>query len=159
MIKNIFSSLFSAGRSRDRPPKPPTAAHPSDEPKPEEEKREIVLFTGNDAFEQLVCRELERQEPALVFRTASSAEDALHLCRERQAFALIAEIAPESPYTVEEQEALCRAAGCKRLWLVDQQAYPRLAKAAARNKKDGLIDALLFPSVSPSYLAALLDTM
>ena len=47
---------------------------------------------------------------------------------------------------------------CKLL-LVDENANADLAVSVKQAKKDGLIDNFIYASVSPSYLAAVLDTL
>ena len=48
---------------------------------------------------------------------------------------------------------------CKVLLLVDENADRALAANVLQAKKDGRIDNFIYASVSPTYLAAVLDTL
>lgn len=48
---------------------------------------------------------------------------------------------------------------CKVLLLIDENADRALAANVLQAKKDGRIDNFIYASVSPAYLAAVLDTL
>ncbi len=52
-----------------------------------------------------------------------------------------------------------RGPECKLLFLVDEKADAALADDVKIAKKDGLIDNFIYASISPTYLAAVLDTL
>ena len=48
---------------------------------------------------------------------------------------------------------------CKVVILVDDQADSKLAEKVKAAKRDGLIDAFLFGSVTEQYMAAVMDSL
>ena len=69
-----------------------------------------------------------------------------------------------SPWRLEERLRLCNEVkrqrpDCKILLLVDETADRALAFRVLQAKKDGRIDNFIDASVSPTYLAAVLDTL
>ena len=68
------------------------------------------------------------------------------------------------PWRLEERlrlwkEVKRQCPDCKALLLVDENADRALAFRVLQAKKDGLIENFIYASVSPTYLAAVLDTL
>ena len=87
-----------------------------------------------------------------------------HSLRHCLAYALVMEVTKYSPWLLEERLKLCKEVKkhvpeCKILFLVDENADAELANSVKQVKKDGLIDNFIYASVSPTYLAAILDTL
>ena len=103
-------------------------------------------------------------DPDFVLQRSESPSQALTLCRSVLAHALIMEVMNVSPWKLSERLRLCQEVRqnlpqCKVLLLVDENANADLAVSVKQAKKDGLIDNFIYASVSPSYLAAVLDTL
>ena len=48
---------------------------------------------------------------------------------------------------------------CKIAFLVDEKAEPAVAQKVRRAKTDGLIDQLIYTSISASYLLGIIETI
>ena len=59
----------------------------------------------------------------------------------------------------EETLALCLGWTCKVLLLVDEDADKLLASEVRQAVKDQLVDNFIYASVSPTYLAGVIDTL
>lgn len=126
--------------------------------------RRIVLDMQSNLFAEAVSRSLTEREPDFLVRCAESPGQAVILCRSSLAYALILEVTRQPPRTLEERLALGREVqrqtpACKIVLLVDEVADPALAAAVTQAKKDLRIDGFVYASVSPTYLAAVLDTL
>ena len=74
------------------------------------------------------------------------------------------EVTGYPPWRLEERlrlrnEVKRQRPDCKILLLVDENADRALAFRVLQAKKDGRIDNFIYASVSPTYLAAVLDTL
>ena len=124
----------------------------------------IVLDMQCTMFAEAISQSLSGSDPDFVVQRSESPDQTLSLCRSVLAHALIMEVTGFSPWRLSERLQLCRklrqsVPQCKVLLLGDENANAGLAVSVKQAKKDGLIDNFIYASVSPSYLAAVLDTL
>ena len=127
--------------------------------------RELVVSMQNTLLSEAVARSLSetgefRVEQVLPGKTG----DTFSLCRAAQADILLMEVSRLSTYTLENRLKLIdrvRAAlpQCKFVLLCDENSDAELARRVKCARQDRLIDAFLYASVTPAYLAAALDAL
>ena len=86
------------------------------------------------------------------------------LCRNCRANVLVMEVLRQGVWKLSERLRLCNAAKqlgwvCKVLLLVDENADEPLAAEVRQAVKDQLVDNFIYASVSPTYLAGVIDTL
>lgn len=91
-------------------------------------------------------------------------EDVARVSRELTPYALLLETTACPPYDLESRLAIRErvrgfAPECKIVLLCDENAEQLVAERVKQAKRDGLIDAFLYSSVSASYLAAVMDAL
>lgn len=126
--------------------------------------RRIVLDMQCNMFADAISQALNKNDPDFVIRRTESPDQTVAVCKFCLAYALVMEVTKYSPWLLEERLKLCKEVKkhvpeCKILFLVDENADAELANAVKQVKKDGLIDNFIYASVSPTYLAAILDTL
>lgn len=126
--------------------------------------KRIVLDMQCAMFADAISQALERSDPDFNVLRAEAPEKTAALCRSSLAYALIMEVTGYPPWRLEERlrlrnEVKRQRPDCKILLLVDENADRALAFRILQAKKDGRIDNFIYASVSPTYLAAVLDTL
>ena len=126
--------------------------------------KRIVLDLQCAMFADAITLALERSDPDLRILRAESPEQTAALCKSSLAYALIMEVTGTVPWRLEARlrlrdEVKRLRPDCKVLLLVDENADRALASRVLQAKKDGRIDNFIYASVSPTYLAAVLDTL
>lgn len=126
--------------------------------------KRIVLDMQCAMFANAISQALERSDPDFNVLRAEAPEKTAALCRSSLAYALNMEVTGYPPWRLEERlrlrnEVKRQRADCKILLLVDENADRALAFRVLQAKKDGRIDNFIYASVSPTYLAAVLDTI
>lgn len=126
--------------------------------------KRIVLDMQCAMFADAISQALERSDPDFNVLRAEAPEKTAALCRSSLAYALNMEVTGYPPWRLEERLRLCNEVkrqrpDCKILLLVDENADRALAFRVLQAKKDGRIDNFIYASVSPTYLAAVLDTL
>lgn len=126
--------------------------------------KRIVLDMQCAMFADAISQALERSDPDFNVLRAEAPEKTAALCRSSLAYALIMEVTGYPPWRLEERlrlrnEVKRQRPDCKILLLVDETADRALAFLVLQAKKDGRIDNFIYASVSPTYLAAVLDTL
>lgn len=91
-------------------------------------------------------------------------EETLALCRTCRANVLVMEVIRQGIWKLSERLRLCSAVKhlgwvCKVLLLVDEDADELLAAEVRQTVKDQLVDNFIYASVSPTYLAGVIDTL
>ena len=124
----------------------------------------IVLDMQCTMFAEAISQSLSGSDPDFDVQRSESPDQTLSLCRSVLAHALIMEVTGFSPWRLSERLQLCKKLRqsipqCKVLLLVDETTTPAECLSVKQAKKDGLIDNFIYASVSPSYLAAVLDTL
>lgn len=99
----------------------------------------------------------------LVYRS-SKPEETLALCRTCRANVLVMEVIRQGIWKLSERLRLCSAVrqlgwACKVLLLVDETTDELLASEVRQTVKDQLADCFIYASVSPTYLAGVIDTL
>lgn len=126
--------------------------------------KRIILDMRCAMFADAISQALERSDPDFNVLRAEAPEKTAALCRSSLAYALIMEVTGYPPWRLEERlrlrnEVKRQRPDCKILLLVDENADRALAFRVLQAKKDGRIDNFIYASVSPTYLAAVLDTL
>lgn len=126
--------------------------------------KRIVLDMQCAMFADAISQALERSDPDFNVLRAEAPEKTAALCRSSLAYALNMEVTGYPPWRLEERlrlrnEVKRQRPDCKILLLVDENADRALAFRVLQAKKDGRIDNFIYTSVSPTYLAAVLDTL
>lgn len=126
--------------------------------------KRIVLDMQCAMFADAISQALERSDPDFNVLRAEATEKTAALCRSSLAYALNMEVTGYPPWRLEERlrlrnEVKRQRPDCKILLLADETADRALAFRVLQAKKDGRIDNFIYASVSPTYLAAVLDTL
>ena len=103
-------------------------------------------------------------DPDFIVYRSSKPEDTLALCRSCHANVLVMEVIRQGIWRLSERLRLCSAVknlgwGCKVLLLVDENADEQLAAEVRQTVKDQLADDFIYASVSPTYLAGVIDIL
>lgn len=127
--------------------------------------RSIVVSMQNMLLSEAVARTLAetgefRVEQVLPGKTS----DTFSLCRAMQADILLMEVSRLNAYTLESRLSLIdrvrrKIKACKFVLLCDENSDMELAHRVMRARQERLIDAFLYASVTPAYLAAALDAL
>ena len=127
--------------------------------------RSIVVSMQNMLLSEAVARTLAetgefRVEQVLPGKTS----DTFSLCRAVQADILLMEVSRLNAYTLESRLRLIdrvrrKIKACKFVLLCDENSDMELAHRVMHARQDRLIDAFLYASVTPAYLAAALDAL
>lgn len=126
--------------------------------------KRIVLDMQCAMFADAISQAFERCDPDFCIQCAESPDTTAALCKSSLAYALIMEVTGYTPWRLAERlhlrdEVKRQCPDCKVLLLVDENADRALAANVLQAKKDGRIDNFIYASVSPAYLAAVLDTL
>lgn len=126
--------------------------------------RRVVLDMQCNMFAEAISQALTRSDPDFAVCRAESPSETARLCRSMAAYAVIMEVTGYTPWRLSERLALRDEVKrqiplCKVVLLVDEKADAALATAVRQAKKDGLADNFIYGSVSPDYLAAVMDTL
>ena len=121
--------------------------------------RRIVLDMKGGLLAEAVMQSLSGCDPDFLVYRSSKPEETLALCRSCRANVLVMEVIRQS-----ERLKLCNAVKqlgwvCKVLLLVDENADELLAADVRQAVKDQLVDNFIYASVSPTYLAGVIDTL
>lgn len=126
--------------------------------------KRIVLDMQCAMLADAISQALEHSDPDFNVLRAEAPEKTAALCRPSLAYALNMEVTGYPPWRLEERlrlrnEVKRQRPDCKILLLADENADRALAFRVLQAKKDGRIDNFIYASVSPTYLAAVLDTL
>ena len=126
--------------------------------------RRIVLDMKGGLLAEAVVQSLSGGEPDFLVYRSSNPEETLALCRSCRANVLVMEVIRQGTWKLSERLRLCSAVKqlgwvCKTLLLVDENADELLASEVRQAVKDQLVDNFIYASVSPTYLAGVIDTL
>ena len=126
--------------------------------------RRIVLDMKGGLMVEAVMQSLARYDPDFLVYRSSKPEETLALCRTCRANVLVMEVIRQGTWKLSERLRLCSAVKqlgwvCKTLLLVDENADELLASEVRQAVKDQLADNFIYASVSPTYLAGVIDTL
>ena len=126
--------------------------------------RRIVLDLQGGLLAEAVMQVLAGYDPDFIVYRSSKPEDTLTLCRSCHANVLVMEVIRQGIWKLSERLRLCSAVknlgwDCKVLLLVDENADEQLAAEVRQTVKDQLADDFIYASVSPTYLAGVIDIL
>ena len=126
--------------------------------------RRIVLNMKNGLLAEAVTQSLSGCDMDFLIYRSPKPEETLALCRTCRANVLVMEVIRQGLWKLSERLRLCSAVkrlgwACKVLLLVDENADELLASEVRQAVKDQLVDNFIYASVSPTYLAGVIDTL
>ena len=128
--------------------------------------RRIVLDVQSELFAEAIIRVLTESNPDFLVYRSANPEGTVSLCRACHANVLVMEVVRQGVWKLGERikilnEIRNSEAGrsCKMLLLVDEKADELLASDVRQAVKDQLADNFIYASVSPTYLAGVIDTL
>ena len=107
---------------------------------------------------------LTTSDPDYIVYRSSSPEETVALCRACRANVLVMEVIRQGIWEPSERLKIrndVKKLGweCKILLLVDENADGMLAADVRQAVKDQLVDNFIYASISPTYLAGVIDTI
>lgn len=126
--------------------------------------RRIVLDMKNGLLAEAVTQSLSGCDMDFLIYRSLKPEETLALCRTCRANVLVMEVIRQGLWKLSERLRLCSAVrrlgwACKVLLLVDESTDELLASEVRQTVKDQLADGFIYASVSPTYLAGVIDTL
>ena len=126
--------------------------------------RRIVLDMKNGLLAEAVTQSLSGCDMDFLIYCSPKPEETLALCRTCRANVLVMEVIRQGLWKLSERLRLCSAVRqlgwvCKVLLLVDESTDELLASEVRQTVKDQLADGFIYASVSPTYLAGVIDTL
>ena len=126
--------------------------------------RRIVLDMKNGLLAEAVTQSLSGCDMDFLIYRSPKPEETLALCRTCRANVLVMEVIRQGIWKLSERLRLCSAVRqlgwvCKVLLLVDETTDELLASEVRQTVKDQLADGFIYASVSPTYLAGVIDTL
>lgn len=126
--------------------------------------RRIVLDMKNGLLAEAVTQSLSGCDMDFLIYCSPKPEETLALCRTCRANVLVMEVIRQGLWKLSERIRLCSAVRqlgwvCKVLLLVDEGTDELLASEVRQTVKDQLADGFIYASVSPTYLAGVIDTL
>lgn len=126
--------------------------------------RRIVLDMKNGLLAEAVTQSLSGCDMDFLIYRSPKPEETLALCRTCRANVLVMEVIRQGLWKLSERLRLCSAVrrlgwACKVLLLVDESTDELLASEVRQTVKDQLADDFIYASVSPTYLAGVIDIL
>ena len=126
--------------------------------------RRIVLDMMIGLLAEAVTQSLSGCDMDFLIYRSPKPEETLALCRTCRANVLVMEVIRQGLWKLSERLRLCSAVrrlgwACKVLLLVDESTDELLASEVRQTVKDQLADGFIYASVSPTYLAGVIDTL
>ena len=126
--------------------------------------RRIVLDMKNGLLAEAVTQSLSGCDMDFLIYRSPKPEETLALCRTCRANVLVMEVIRQGLWKLSERLRLCSAVrrlgwACKVLLLADESTDELLASEVRQTVKDQLADGFIYASVSPTYLAGVIDTL
>lgn len=126
--------------------------------------RRIVLDMKNGLLAEAVTQSLSGCDMDFLIYRSPKPEETLALCRTCRANVSVMEVIRQGLWKLSERLRLCSAVrrlgwACKVLLLVDESTDELLASEVRQTVKDQLADGFIYASVSPTYLAGVIDTL
>ena len=126
--------------------------------------RRIVLDMKNGLLAEAVMQSLSGCDMDFLIYRSPKPEETLALCRTCRANVLVMEVIRQGIWKLSERLRLCSAVrrlgwACKVVLLVDESTDELLASEVRQTVKDQLADGFIYASVSPTYLAGVIDTL
>ena len=130
-----------------------------------ESMKNIVVCIGNGLLSEAIIEMLQGSGVFKPFRVlVHNKTDIVADCEALSADILLVDVSYASGATFdtrvkEAKQVKKKIPLCKIVMLCDENASPDIARQVANSKKDGVIDAFFFSSVTANYLTAALATL
>ena len=126
--------------------------------------RRIVLDMNDGLLAEAVEQSLTRCDLDFIVYRSSNPEKTLDLCRVCHANVLVMEVMRQGVWKLSERlkirnEVKKLGWDCKILLLVDERIDEMLAANVRQAVKDQLVDNFIYASVSPTYLAGVIEML
>ncbi len=128
--------------------------------------RRIVLDMQSELFAEAITKVLTDSHLAFCVYRSAKPEETVSLCRTCHANVLVMEVTRQGLWQLGERTKILNemrstegGLSCKTLLLVDEKADELLAADVRQAVKDQLTDNFIYASVSPAYLAGVIDTL
>ena len=126
--------------------------------------RRIVLDIKGGLLAEAVMQALTRCDPDFMVYRSSKPEETVALCRACHANVLVMEVSRQGVWKLSERlktrnDVKKLGWACRILLLVDENEDEMLAADVRQAVKDQLVDNFIYASVSPTYLAGVIDTL
>ena len=126
--------------------------------------KRIILDIQSGLYARTIQRMLLQELEEYHIINSESPSKTVERCKMFRPYALLMEVTGYTPWMLEERLAIREAVArnnpdCKVVMLVDDAADKALAESVKQAKRDGLIDAFLFGSVTEQYMAAVMDSL
>ena len=126
----------------------------------------IVLDMQGGLFAEAIMKALTDSDPDFSVYVSAKPGETVSLCRTCHANVLVMEVARSGTRKLSERIKLLdelrsreSERDCKTLLLVDEKADEMLAADVRQAVKDHLVDNFIYASVSPTYLAGVIDAL
>lgn len=126
--------------------------------------RRVVVDMQNALFADAIATALQKFDSDFEVCQSDSPDKTTDLCVFTEANVLIMEVTAYTPWKLEERmkiraELKKTNPDCKIVLVVDENTEKKLAEKVKSAKRDGLIDAFLFGTVTEQYMAAVMDSL
>lgn len=126
--------------------------------------RRVVVDMQNALFADAIATALQKFDSDFEVCQSDSPDKTTDLCVFTEANVLIMEVTAYTPWKLEERmkiraELKKTNPNCKIVLVVDENTEKKLAEKVKSAKRDGLIDAFLFGTVTEQYMAAVMDSL
>ncbi len=128
--------------------------------------RRIVLDMQGGIFAEAIKNALGNSNFDFVIFTSTKPEETVSMCRTCHANVLVMEVARKGIWNLRERQKILSelrsnetVRDCKTLLLVDEMADEMLAADVRQAVKDEVADNFIYASVSPTYLAGVIDAL
>lgn len=126
--------------------------------------RKVVLDLQSGLYAKAVRRILVQDLDGYQVDISKNPTETVERCRILQPDVLLMEVTGYTPWMLSErlsirEEVKRHVPSVKIVFLIDDKAEVALVEEIKKAKKDKLIDAFLFTSVSESYLVAVMDSL
>ena len=128
--------------------------------------RRIMLDMQSGLFAEAITKALADSNLGFLVYSSAKPEETVSLCRTCCANVLVMEVARSGTRKLSERIKLLNELrsseskqDCKVLLLVDEKADEILAADVRQAVKDQLADNFIYASVSPTYLAGVIDAL
>ncbi len=120
----------------------------------------------SELYAQAITKVLTDESPDYLVYRSLKPEETISLCRSTRANVLVMEVTRQGVWRLDGRIQLLRelrssesGQRCKVLLLVDEKADALLAADVRQAVKDQLADNFIYASISPTYLAGVIDTL
>ena len=126
--------------------------------------RRIVLDIKGTLLAEALVQALTTSNSDFIIYRSLKPEETINLCKTCKANVLVMQVNTQNGLGIEDRLRLrdmARSLGLdlKTLLLVDENENEQLAARVRQAVKDQLVDSFVYTSVSPTYLAAVIDTL